>query len=390
MKCSTSDLEIETIYNRIKAGDINLQPDFQRGEVWTDQKRKKLIDSILRGWKMPPIHVVSSSLEVDEILDGQQRLATIKDFMNDKFSIDGRIDPIIPLIKKLDRMYFFELPEEVKRKFKKYTIIFIRLTEYEPEEPAELFNRLNQPTTLTSAEKRNAYIGEPRNQIKLLTQLFIEYGANKETIGFTNSRLAYDEIISKLCYTLELGTLKKKITSNDISDKYRDNIPFTEECFYTTKNVLKKFMSAITHEHKYPVVLNKATLFSWLIFVKANIDIEKSELNSYITSFEFSRNYLKGNYKNDYFLMSIEFNDLNNKYPFLDIMINTFNQRASMGSTDASSIIYRDIILNIYHDMHINKETQLLDMVLAMSEKKKSMNTVLDEVMKTYNWGEVI
>lgn len=58
MKCSVTELEIETIYNRIKNNDIKLQPDFQRGEVWTDQRKKKLIDSILRGWKIPPIHVI--------------------------------------------------------------------------------------------------------------------------------------------------------------------------------------------------------------------------------------------------------------------------------------------------------------------------------------------
>ena len=42
---------------------------------------------------------------------------------------------------------------------------------------------------------------------------------------------------------------------------------------------------------------------------------------------------------------------LQKKVPFFELMLNTFNQRASMGSTDALSIIYRDIIINIYsHD----------------------------------------
>ena len=33
MKCSISELEIESLYRRIKEKDIDLQPDFQRGEV---------------------------------------------------------------------------------------------------------------------------------------------------------------------------------------------------------------------------------------------------------------------------------------------------------------------------------------------------------------------
>ena len=33
MKCESTDLEIETIVNRIKNEDMDLQPDFQRGEM---------------------------------------------------------------------------------------------------------------------------------------------------------------------------------------------------------------------------------------------------------------------------------------------------------------------------------------------------------------------
>ena len=82
MKCQTTELEIETIVNRIKNDDMDLQPDFQRGEIWAQQKKKKLIDSILRGWRIPPIHVVLNSKSIDEVLDGQQRLAAIRDFFD--------------------------------------------------------------------------------------------------------------------------------------------------------------------------------------------------------------------------------------------------------------------------------------------------------------------
>ena len=71
MKCEATVLEIETIISRITHGDIDLQPDFQRGEVWSINKQKKLIDSILRGWRIPPIHFVQSKDAIDEVLDGQ-------------------------------------------------------------------------------------------------------------------------------------------------------------------------------------------------------------------------------------------------------------------------------------------------------------------------------
>ena len=49
MKISASDPDIETLVGRIRKNELNLRPDFQRGEVWSEAKRQKLIDTILRG-----------------------------------------------------------------------------------------------------------------------------------------------------------------------------------------------------------------------------------------------------------------------------------------------------------------------------------------------------
>jgi hypothetical protein len=63
---SASDPDIETLVLRIQRRELNLRPDFQRGEVWPETKRQKLIDTILRGWQVPPIHVVRRSLAVSD------------------------------------------------------------------------------------------------------------------------------------------------------------------------------------------------------------------------------------------------------------------------------------------------------------------------------------
>ena len=54
MKLTPSEPDIRTIVERIDRGDIDLQPDFQRQEVWSTSKKKRLIDTILRGWSIPP------------------------------------------------------------------------------------------------------------------------------------------------------------------------------------------------------------------------------------------------------------------------------------------------------------------------------------------------
>lgn len=394
MKCTVTELEIETIYRRIKDNDLNLSPDFQRGEVWSIAKKKKLIDSILRGWRIPPIHLIENKDFIDEVLDGQQRLVAIRDFMENEFSIDGTIQPFDENILSLGNSKYNDLDINFQRKFKKYSLTIIRLTEFSPEEPAELFYRLNQPATLTSAEQRNSYIGYTRNQIKNLVNLFEELGANKETIGFSNSRMAYDDIISKFCYTLEMGNLKKKITSTNISDKYRNNEPFKDEIIDEVQQTLTFFInSSKMGQNKFVFTklnINKATLFSWLIFSYKNKNYINEELMAELMyTFEYAREVLKG--KANYISFGYEkVPILFKEYNFLNQMFLIFNQRASMGSTDATSIIYRDIILEIYLIVYTSKKDYNPALAKYLTKEIESMSRLLEEIAIELNWGGTI
>lgn len=388
MKCESTDLEIETIVSRIKNEDMDLQPDFQRGEIWTLQKKQKLIDSILRGWKIPPIHVIHNNQSIDEVLDGQQRLAAIRDFYDNIICIDGKILPENSELIQLDGMHYRDLPKKWQRQFRQYSIVIIRLTEYQPEEPAELFYRLNQPTALTSAEQRNAYIGVTRDQVKELSNKFVALGASKETIGFSNSRLAYDEIISKFCFSVETGTLKKKITSNDISIQYRQAIPFSDECIRIVAKTLEKFMECIIGWDDFKYSFNKATIFSWFVFIRGNLSLSDTELKNVIGYFEFCRAFIKGKYKKvDQRYIEV-FSSLQKRNSFFEIMLNTFNQRSSMGSTDALSIIYRDIIITVFRDMLWENETELIQYTINTFKELENLNYTLEKIVEKYNWGE--
>lgn len=388
MKCQTTDIELETIVNRIQNGDMDLQPDFQRGEIWQDPKKQKLIDSILRGWRIPPIHVVHTPDAIDEVLDGQQRLAAIRDFYNNIIPVDGYIEPYDDVIAELDGLYYRDLPKEWQRKVRQYSIVIVRLTEFRPAEPAELFYRLNQPTPLTSAEQRNAYIGLTRDQVKALSNDFVTMGATKELIGFSNSRLAYDEVISKFCYTVEIATLKKKITSTDLSEQYRQGVAFSDECISVVEETLRKFIHAIKDWHDFKLTFTKATLFSWLVFIRQNLYIEDEELKAVIGNFEFCRAFIKGKYKKAENAYTTVFSQLQKQLPFFELLLNTYNQRSSMGSTDALSIIYRDVIITLFKDAFLDNNSDQLTFALNTFEEVSSMNYMLEMLVEKYNWGE--
>lgn len=273
MKISASDPDIETLVSRIRKGELNLRPDFQRGEVWSEVKRQKLIDTILRGWQVPPVHVVlvpdTSELEV---LDGQQRLAAIRDFAADELRIEGWTRPLNDSIKALDRRTFSALTQQWQRKFNQYPVRVFTVTEYEPDEPYELFYRLNQPTTLTAAEQRNAFFGPAREQVKALVSLAQECGLDRDTIGFSNGRMAYDDVLARVCVFREEGTFHARVTAAALNDKYRSSLPFPKLVIESVQDGIRLFALARATLGR-PLRLNKASFLSWLLFVIENNSI---------------------------------------------------------------------------------------------------------------------
>ena len=126
MKLRAYDPDIQTVVNRIKDEDLDLQPDFQRGSVWNVKKKQLLIDSILRDWHIPPVHVVSQGNGgKDEVLDGQQRLSAIFEFCVDEFPVNGKFQPLDDSITSLDGLVFSQLPRDVLRKLNKFFHTFI-------------------------------------------------------------------------------------------------------------------------------------------------------------------------------------------------------------------------------------------------------------------------
>ena len=76
------------------------------------------------------------------------------------------------------------------------------------------------------------------------------------------------------------------------------------------------------------------------------------------------------------------------KTSFFELMLNTFNQRASMGSTDSLSIIYRDIIINLFEAILLEKDSKLLNFAITTFNEVENFNYTLEKIMQKYNWGE--
>ncbi len=93
------DWTIETINNQIQQKNIDLNPQFQRRNAWTDDKRSRLIESLIIGIPVPEIVLAEHPQKKKSfiVIDGKQRLLTIAGFIEPEISYWKR-----PILGKLD------------------------------------------------------------------------------------------------------------------------------------------------------------------------------------------------------------------------------------------------------------------------------------------------
>jgi hypothetical protein len=150
--------KIIEIYNKLRSKQIQINPSYQRKLVWKNAHKFNFIDTILRNFPFPEIYLAPSTLDlvelvlIDEIVDGQQRLSTIRDYIeeNDVFAL-----PKLPISR------FSELTPEQRTNFLNYEISVRYLKGVTQAQVKEIFQRINKTDySLNAAERLNAQWGE--------------------------------------------------------------------------------------------------------------------------------------------------------------------------------------------------------------------------------------
>ncbi|MFH0275167.1 DUF262 domain-containing protein [Vibrio alginolyticus] len=348
MRINTTDPDLQTIFSRIEEGSLDLQPEFQRAEVWKGPKKKVLIDTILRGWQVPPVHVILDEENyVQEVLDGQQRLSAIRDFMSDQLRVNGNIEPLDDSLQELDGLYYSQLPDRVRNRINRYAIRVFEIVEYNQGEPGELFNRLNESLKLTSAEKRNAYVGLLRKQMKHLVDSLKLNGVDSKFLGFSNQRLAYHDLFIKLCYLLEKNDLTASYTDKQLNDRARDDVDFPDEIIQAVTRAIETFglIKQELEKIDQKVHITKATFFSWLFFISnkfSNDEPSKDKIIESFLNFEIARYKYKNNEPFNSELFDFD-------HHIIESIFSIFNERASSRVMTASSLIIRNVIIDMFY-----------------------------------------
>ena len=174
-----SDSQIKPLSELAKAyehKDLKVNPEYQRGTKWQRAQRQSLIDSILRGFSIPLFYVhleehpdtfTGQNRTNAWIVDGQQRLASITDFISDEFPLadprkitSGAVLPYqVKDVPKWAGKKYSQLDDDDRQRFLEHQLMLVCMQEDRPNEVRDLFIRLQSGTPLTAQEKRDAWPG---------------------------------------------------------------------------------------------------------------------------------------------------------------------------------------------------------------------------------------
>lgn len=155
MKVSSGNKPVQTLVNKVSRGNIVLKHRLQRREgVWGKEAKSLLIDSLLRGYIVNPIHTISESGK-QYVIDGVQRLDTISTFLNDGFALSKNLKPveIEEVSYEIGGKKFSKLDQPVKDEIQSSQIQVYEITEYTDKDVREMFSRLNSGKPLNTTQK---------------------------------------------------------------------------------------------------------------------------------------------------------------------------------------------------------------------------------------------
>lgn len=189
---------------------LEVRPDFQRKAVWSDAAKVLLMDTILCNIPMPKVFLQTVIIAGDThriVIDGQQRLLAILEFLNDSY----RLEP--PYEGPYANMIFSELPQEIQDNFLAYKIDTNEIRNATPEAVATLYSRVNKYTfALTKQELRRADF--PGDFLKLSEKLVtLPFFEDSRIFTIANSKRMGDvEFVSELLALLIDGPQDKRET----------------------------------------------------------------------------------------------------------------------------------------------------------------------------------
>lgn len=276
MKMTAGRRALDKIYKRRDRYEI---PEWQRGEVWDEARKRALIDSVLRGWKLPKFYFVKLNDEDYEVVDGQQRLTAIYEFFANSLALSDEST------ETFGGPFYKDLKSKASDAFDDFEIEYDEIEDASEEELKEFFQRLQQGLPLTSSEKLNSVHSKLRDYCQHLAK----HNFFTKSISVPNTRLAHFDIVTKVA-AIEVEGIDTGLRFEDLKRVFS-----SQKSFSASSAVAKRMSAALDFLAKvFPVqngklknrtiVQSLITLACRLVETKSQTELSK-ELRMFVADF---------------------------------------------------------------------------------------------------------
>jgi len=232
MRIQMTSMTIGEIRSQIDRTELTVNHDYQRsGEIWPPSAKSYFIDTILAGYPFQKIYIYAhygEDVEAEgpikkEIVDGQQRVETMLEFLSNKFYISTPKS-------KFHRKRYKDLPQEVKQRYINTTVEIDMILQAAQIDVLEMFRRINSyMAPLKPAERRHAdWNGSFKWFVNALcddhTPVLRRYGVltAKQIV-----RMGDAEFLAEFAQVLDAGIVDKNAKALDkLYEKYDKRFPF--------------------------------------------------------------------------------------------------------------------------------------------------------------------
>lgn len=249
-KSDRSSYSVTDFQQWMESDNLVISPKFQRRGVWNRSARSYLIDTILLDLPVPPIYLRVTQSEdkkktIREVIDGQQRISAVLDYVSDKF----------PLYKNIDSdcvgKYFSDLEKSDQSQILGYSFICEVFKGVQDADILKIFARLNTHSVkLNSQELRNGrFFGEFKQTAYALAFQHLEFWRQQRI--FTEmgiARMNEVELTSELLIAMMAGLQDKKKSIDEFYASNEDEFPGKRKLTIQFRQVIDEIVEAVGDE----------------------------------------------------------------------------------------------------------------------------------------------
>lgn len=296
---------IKSIYDDFQNGKLVVDTTYQRRRVWLEQDKVRLIETILLGLIVPEVFFWPATIDpetgdaVTHIVDGQQRINALVDFIEGKYDLTARYFLNDQMKEKYGNLTFSELPPDAKSAIWTYKLSVVDIDKsWSKEQITTMFYRLNLTEySLNEQERRNSKVSAFGDKAEALATL--DFWAKMHVFSAADARRMKDTEYCCSIYILAREGIIDQTNSKRINQYYDDYAEkFDEDDSLTNQiTVAMEIIDRLTDASMLSFVSKKAQMYTMfcLAFRLADENIGYSEdvyvkLKLFIDAYNLFRN----------------------------------------------------------------------------------------------------